>query len=424
MSANPIQIPEAFRGLFQPARYKAYYGGRGSAKSHSMAAAAIITGAESPLRFLCAREVQKSIKDSVKQLLDDKIEKLGYGHFYTSTRDEIRGLNGSKFLFAGLQDMSVDQIKSFEGVDRCWVEEAQTISERSIEVLVPTIREPGSELWFSWNPRHAKDPVDRLFRGEYPPEDAIIQKVNYDDNPFFPPELERERQYDKKAKPERYGHIWEGDYEPMAVGAIWTRLMFHEHRKSELPVQLTRILVAVDPAVSSLEGSNEHGIIVGGLGTDGRGYILEDGTCEGGPEKWSQRAVALFDKWQADGIVIEKNQGGDMCRHTLKTVRPGLPIIEVHATRGKHVRAEPIAAHYAFGRVSHVGTFEELETQMCQVTAAGFEGEGSPDRCDALVWLLTHLFPGMTHRTKPQFIAADGKSMHGQVEDADPFAMI
>jgi len=142
--------------------------------------------------------------------------------------------------------------------------------------------------------------------------------------------------------------------------------------------------------------------MLAGLGDDGRGYVLEDGTTAGTPHKWASRAIAMFDKHEADAVVIEVNQGGDMARHTLESVRPGLPIIEVRATRGKHVRAEPIAAQYSLGLISHVGAFPELEDQMCQMTAAGFEGEGSPDRVDAMVWCFTELFHAMTRRKTVQ----------------------
>lgn len=393
------RVPHAFGDLFKPSRYKAYYGGRGAGKSFAFATALVLRAVQRPLRVLCAREVQKSIRHSVKQLLDDRIAALGCTACYTSLRDEIRGVNGSKFLFSGLQDASVDQLKSFEGVDILWVEEAQTISARSLEVIVPTIRKAGSELWFSWNPRHASDPVDRLFRGETVPEDAIIRGVGYEDNPYFSDELEAERLFDRQARRERYGHVWLGDYEPAAVGAIWDRAVLHENRRKE-PPELGRILVAVDPAVSAEKGSDEHGIIVGGLGSDRRGYVIDDLTTTGPPRKWAERAIAGFDRYQADAIVIETNQGGDMVRHTLESVRPGLPIVEVRATRGKHVRAEPIAALYALGRVSHVGTFTELEDQMCRMTAAGYEGTGSPDRCDAMVWLMTELFPELTRKAE------------------------
>ncbi len=162
-------------------------------------------------------------------------------------------------------------------------------------------------------------------------------------------------------------------------------------------------MVAVDPAVSAEDGSNEHGVIVAGLGEDGRGYVLEDGTTKGGPTDWANRVCVLFDKWAADAVVAERNQGGDMVKHTLRTVRPTLPVVEVHATRGKHVRAEPIASLYALGRVSHVGIHDKLETQMCQMTAAGYEGNGSPDRVDAAVWAFTELFPDLTaHKARPR----------------------
>ena len=380
--AKQVEIPEAFADLFKPARNKAFYGGRGSGKSHSFAKALLLIGGQSRKRILCGREVQKSIKDSVKQLLDDQIEQLGMQHFYQSLRDEIRGANGTQILFTGLSDLTIDQVKSFEGVDIFWAEEAQTLSERSLETVIPTIRKPGSELWFSWNPRNAKDPVDQRFRGEALPDNSIVKKVNYTDNPFFPAELEEERLYCKQYKPDRYAHIWLGEYEPTAIGAIWDRQTIKENRRSEMP-QIDRIVVAVDPAVSHEKGSDEHGIVVCGIGADKRGYVLDDQSLRGTPMDWARRVTAVFDHWQADAVVIEVNQGGDMVRHTLNSVRLGLPIIEVRATRGKHVRAEPISALYSLGRISHVGTFPELEDQMCLMTAEGYQGEGSPDRCFA-----------------------------------------
>jgi hypothetical protein len=397
---NNQAVPYAFEGLFDKSRYKAYYGGRGSGKSHSFATALLAAGGKETLRILCAREVQRSIKESVKQLLDDKIKALGT-NFYTSFEHEIRGRNGTTFVFQGLGHMTAEQLKSAEGIDRCWVEEAQTISERSLEILIPTIRKAGSELWFSWNPRHSSDPVDDRFRGMLVPDDVIVHKVNYDQNPFFPDELEQEREFDRRSKPDRYAHIWLGEYEPTAVGAIWHRQTLHQGRRSEAPV-LERIVVAVDPAVSSDTGADQHGVVVCAMGADRRGYVLEDVSLTGTPRQWAERVVMTHDKYEADAVVIEVNQGGDMVRHTLESVRPGLRIIEVRATRGKHVRAEPISALYDLGQVSHIGTFPELEDQMCRMTAAGYDGEGSPDRVDALVWGFTELFPKMIQRAPKQ----------------------
>ena len=179
-------------------------------------------------------------------------------------------------------------------------------------------------------------------------------------------------------------------------GALWSLATLDAYRLREAP-QMGRIVVAVDPAVTATEASDEHGIIVAGL-ADQRGVVLEDASLSGSPNEWARRAVSLYRSWNADAIVIEVNQGGDMVAHTIRTIDPNVKIREVRASRGKHVRAEPIAALYEQGRVAHVGSFPELEAQMTQMTTNGFEGEGSPDRVDALVWAMTELFPGMTER--------------------------
>lgn len=180
-------------------------------------------------------------------------------------------------------------------------------------------------------------------------------------------------------------------------GALWSMATLDAYRL-KAPPKLTRILVAVDPAVSHHEDSDEHGIVVGGLDEDRRGVVIEDATLRGTPLDWARRAIALWRSHAADGIVVEVNQGGDMVAHTLRTIDPAVNIIEVRASRGKHVRAEPIAALYEQGRIAHAGAFPELETQMTQMTPHGYEGQGSPDRVDALVWLMSELFPGMVER--------------------------
>ena len=394
-----LRIPtaEVFLPLLEPKRYKGAYGGRGSGKSHFFAELAVEKCVRMPgTRIVCVREVQKALKESVKLLVEDKIRMLDVQGF-TLLSDRIDTPGGGVVLFQGMQDHTAESIKSLEGFDVAYVEEAQTLTQRSLEFLRPTIRSPSSEIWFSWNPRHASDPVDLFFRGPALRENAVVVKTNYNDNPFFPQVLEEERLDDEQNNRDRYGHIWLGEYEPQAIGAIWNRLTLHQGRVEE-PPEMSRIVVSVDPAISSEEGSNEHGIIVAGIGSDGRGYVLDDVTVKGGPQQWAERTVAAYDRHEADAVVIEINQGGDMVRHTLKTVRPNLRIIEVRATRGKHVRAEPIAALYTMGKVSHVGAFPMLEDQLCLFTSAGYEGEGSPDRADALVWALTELFPKLTKR--------------------------
>lgn len=397
-----LQIPtaEVFTPLLEFSRYKGAWGGRGPGKSHFFAGLAVELCLAYPgLRVLCVREVQKSLKDSVKQLIESKIAEYHLTTQFDCLTSEIRTPGGGVITFAGMQDHTADTIKSFEGYDVAWVEEAQTLSARSLELLRPTIRSsprlPQSELWFSWNPRNAMDPVDLLLRGDHPPKNAIVVRALWKDNPWFPAELEEERLHDQQFRPDRYRHIWEGDYEPAAIGAIWDRDCIARNRRIDHP-ELSRILVSIDPAVTDTENSDEHGIVVAGIDQQKHGYVLQDLSQKGTPREWALRAVAAYDEWEADAIVIEVNQGGDMVKHTLNSVRPGLRVIEVRASRGKVARAEPISALYAQDRVSHVGSFIELENQMCQMGSGKYLGDGSPDRVDALVWAFTELFDRMT----------------------------
>lgn len=215
-----IKFPEKLAFLFSPARYKVAYGGRGSAKSWSVARALLLQATTQPLRVLCTREVQKSIKDSVHRLLADQIQSLGLGQFYEVLDAEIRGTNGSIFLFAGLASHTIESIKSYEGVDRVWVEEGQAVRKRSWDVLIPTIRKPGSEIWVTYNPELETDETHQRFAIS-PPPGAIVEQVNYSDNPWFPAELEAERLYCKQTDPKGYDNIWEGKCKPAVAGAIY-----------------------------------------------------------------------------------------------------------------------------------------------------------------------------------------------------------
>jgi len=399
-----LRIPTAkvYKPLEQPGlRYLAAHGGRGSSKSHYFAGRMVRDLVANPSRrFVCVREIQKSLKESAYRLIVDKIRDFGVQDYFRVLNDRIETGHGGLIIFQGMQDHSAESIKSLEGMS-AWVEEAQTMSGKSLEMLLPTIRAPGSQIWFSWNPRLISDPVDKFLRGTKPPPNSAIVQVNYTENPWFPQELEQVREHDRQTKPDRYGHIWLGQYEPQAKNAIWNVANIDGGRVEEAPI-MGRIVVSVDPAISNEEHSDEHGIVVLGLGEDGRGYVIDDVSMKGTPKQWAERAVAAFDRYEADSVIVERNQGGDMVRHTLKTVRASLPIDEVVATRGKHVRAEPISALYATNQISHVGTFPELEAQLCRMTSAGYDGEGSPDRVDALVWGFSKLFPSLVTKSKPR----------------------
>ena len=212
-------FPKKLQFLFEPYRYKVAYGGRGSGKSWSMARALLLQASNKPLRILCAREVQRSIKQSVHTLLNDQIQALGLGPLYEVLETEIRSRSGSSFSFTGLATNTVESIKSFEGCDVVWIEEAQTVSKKSWDILIPTIRKPNSEIWVSFNPNIDTDDTYQRFVVE-PPENAKVVKVNYTDNPWFPEVLEIERQHSEKTNPD-YANIWEGDCKAAVDGAIY-----------------------------------------------------------------------------------------------------------------------------------------------------------------------------------------------------------
>lgn len=217
-----VKFPDKLKFLLTAkARYKCAKGGRGSAKSWSFARALLILGSTRKLRILCTREVQKSIKQSVHKLLKDQIEGLCLERFYQVLENEIRGANGTEFSFSGLSDLTVDSIKSFEGCDIVWVEEAQSVSKRSWSVLIPTIRKDGSEIWLSFNPELETDETYARFVTNKP-DDCIIVDMNYTDNPWFPEVLEKERIHALVTLPKsEYDNIWGGKCMPAVAGAIY-----------------------------------------------------------------------------------------------------------------------------------------------------------------------------------------------------------
>jgi phage terminase large subunit len=219
-----IALPAWAEPLFEPRRYKVAYGGRGSGKSWAFAMALLILGSQRTMRVLCAREIQKSLRDSVHQLLTDQIQALGLSHHYEIYDTEIRGKNGTLFTFAGLQQHTVTSIKSYEGADICWVEEAQTVSKKSWDVLIPTIRKRGSEIWVTFNPDLDTDETWRRFV-ETPPPDSWVEQVNYLQNPWFPPELEAERKHSELTDPDAYRNIWLGECKAAVDGAIYASEM-------------------------------------------------------------------------------------------------------------------------------------------------------------------------------------------------------
>lgn len=226
---DALDFPVCCQPLFIPKRYKVLYGGRGGGKSWAIARALLNMGANRELRICCFREIQKNIKESVHQLLKDQIEAMDLGDFYEVLETEIRGRNGTLIIFAGLSQLTASSIKSYEGLDIAWVEEAQVVRRNSWKLLIPTIRKRGSEIWVSMNPELETDPSYQLFIENPPPEDPKVKgsgtfliKMNYRDNPWFPEVLELERIHAKRTmKPDEYNNVWLGHTRNAVEGAIY-----------------------------------------------------------------------------------------------------------------------------------------------------------------------------------------------------------
>jgi len=233
---STLKIPTAkvFEPLLAPARYKGAFGGRGSGKSHFFGELLVETcQAERGTLAVCIREAQRTLAQSSKRLIEDKIAALGLGHGFRPFSDRIATPGDGLIIFRGMQDHTAESIKSLEGFRIAWIDEAQTLSARSLSLLRPTIRAARSELWASWNPRRKSDAVDDFLRSRKP-EGAVVVKANWRDNPWFPPVLEEERRLDLALYPGRYEHIWEGDYVRAFEGAYFADLLAQAKRDGRI----------------------------------------------------------------------------------------------------------------------------------------------------------------------------------------------
>lgn len=255
MSELCIQTAEVFAPLLAPARYKGAHGGRASGKSQFFAGLLVEDCLREPLDAVCIREIQKSLKYSAKKLIEAKISEMNAG-WYFDVQDKViksRPAGGGEgiILFEGMQDHTADSIKSLDGFKRAWIEEAQNLSQRSLELLRPTIRAPGSEIWASWNPRFETDPIDQLFRGATKPKNAICVEANFTDNPWLPQEMVDEMEYDRARDPDKYQHIWLGGYERHSNARVFSNWKVEEFERP--PGTIHRLGAdwgfAVDPSV-------------------------------------------------------------------------------------------------------------------------------------------------------------------------------
>lgn len=216
-----LKTPRVFVPLLKPARYKGAHGGRGSGKSHFFGELWLEENITDKYDFVCLRETLKSLEFSVKKLLEEKISAYNAGAYFEVQDRRILSKRGGVTIFEGMQNHTADSIKSLEGFDRAWFAEAQRASEKSLTLLRPTIRKPGSQLWFDWNPENETDPIDLLLRGEQLPKDVVVVQANYMDNPRFPDELREEMEFDKRRDPDKYAWVWLGQYKQNSEARVF-----------------------------------------------------------------------------------------------------------------------------------------------------------------------------------------------------------
>jgi len=298
-----IHIPEKLLGLWAPKRFKVAHGGRGSGKSHSIAQVLLAKGIEAPKRILCVREIQKSLKESSMQVLKDYVGRLGISAYYdASLKTEIVGTNGTSFAFSGLQDHTADSIKSYEGVDIVWVEEAQSVSHNSWNILIPTIRKSGSEIWLSMNPTDETDyAYERFIIGNDP--DAWVQQVNWRDNPWFGKEMDTERRKTQALNEDLYQHTWEGKCRSIA-GFLFKREWMREYER--IPDHLN-VYMSGDFAVTQGDGDFTE-IAVWGVDSKGTIYVLDWWAGQEQSDLWISVLLDKVQMWSPQRFVGETGQ--------------------------------------------------------------------------------------------------------------------
>lgn len=255
-----IQTAEVFEPLLAPARYKGVHGGRGSGKSHFFSELWLEESIAEKLDFVCLRETLKSLEFSVKKLLESKIESYNAGAYFEVQDRRILSRQGGVTIFEGMQNHTAESIKSLEGFDRAWFEEAQNATDKSLTLLRPTIRKTGSQMWFGWNPDLSTDPIDVLLRGAEPPPHAVVVQANYMDNPWLPVELREEMEYDRRRDPDKYAHVWLGEYRRNSEARVFRNWSIEEFERPEGTIHRLGADwgFSVDPSVlvrSSIEGN-------------------------------------------------------------------------------------------------------------------------------------------------------------------------
>jgi predicted phage terminase large subunit-like protein len=393
-----LRIPRKLAPLLTSQhRHKIIRGGRGSAKSWSVAQIKVAKAIAERRRVLCLREVQKSIKESSHRLIADTIERMGMGRLFDVQRDAIKGANGSEFAFAGLQDHTSDSIKSYEGFDEAWIEEAHTVTERSAQILIPTIRKAGSSLTWTYNPEQEDDFVHVLAASGR--DDVLVIDINWRDNPWFPAELETERVAMQAINADLYRHIWEGECRS-AAGILFKRDWFQFYDTP--PSRLNRYLSS-DYGVSEDEGDHtEHGVF--GLSATGDLYVLDWWFKQADPAEWIDAWIDLIQKHKPLAAFEEK--GGILraldssitkrMRETQTFVRR----VPLASATSKADRALGFAARASAGTV-YLPSGQPWATRLLNQLCAFNGEEGRPDDAVDVCSLVGRGLDFMANASKP-----------------------
>lgn len=319
------KLPAKLAILREPSRYKVLYGGRGGAKSWGCAIDLLIRGMEKPLRILCVREIQASISDSVHKLLADRVRDFNLEHFYEVQRSAIRGANGTEFIFLGIQ-RNPGKVKSTEGIDICWVEEADNISDESLDLLIPTIRKEESEIWFTFNPQFDDDPVYRRFVLN-PPDDALLCKMGWEDNPWFSDTLRAEMLYDQKTSPSKHRHIWLGECKDARDGEVYKIDQFARYTK--VPKNIHTIVHSWDTAYKP-EQHNDPSCCTVWHCSDNAAHLVDNYTKQMSYPELREVAFKMADRDNPNVILIEDKASGQSLiqefkkytRHNVLAIKP------------------------------------------------------------------------------------------------------
>lgn len=382
-----IKAPRWTKPFFQPYRYKGAKGGRGSGKSNFFAELCLFHMMKNPdTRIVCIREIQKSLKFSAKKLVEDKIEDYGLGEYFDITLSEIRR-KGSRgvMIFQGMQDHTADSIKSLEGFNIAWVEEAQSISERSMELLLPTIRAEGSEIWFSWNPQNDTDPIEKFFAKQG--DDKLLVHINYTDNPFLPQTLKDEAERHKREMPDSYNHVWLGEF--IKQGAVFRSEMF---RIAAVPDDI-HVYAAVDIAMSLDADADRSAIAVIGVDTANNIYLLDIQAGRWSSHELKERILDVCMAYPLTLLGIEKTTASwhfvESFREIMRVRNVFVPFEELKPSgRAKQLRIEAyILSAIQQNRLYLSRNFDELIQE-----AVNFPNGKHDDLLDALSYSIEMAF--------------------------------